>query len=152
MTDRHRRPFTHPVRGQNGGPAGWCRQEGRRSVGLVMLGKQDLAALHAQMRCDEASYPHPLSQCILHCLREGPPRSRKRTESRCEDAVEFKHRPFVKYYGVEGFGLHTSMRETPFDGQHRKGRVVLAAREALLLNHGDWEAVDHQCSRRIMVV
>ena len=57
VADRKRRPLAYRIGRQNRGPTGRRREKCGGSVRLVMLGKQDLAPGHTQMRRNNS--PHP---------------------------------------------------------------------------------------------
>jgi hypothetical protein len=69
------------------------------------------------------------------------------TQRTREDAIELQHRPLVEHDGVQIARLQTAAFQAPFNRRQRKGRVVLAAREPLLLHCADRQAVDDKGSR-----
>src|SRR5262249_18226364 len=127
-------------------------QERGRSVGLVVLGEEDLLARDAEVARDDALDPELLAERVLHRLREAPPRFGESAKRGREDALELEHRLLVEDDRVELLGLEPRLLEAPLDRRERERRVVLAAREALLLNRKGGHAVDDESRRGVVVM
>ena len=149
---RERGPFADSVGGEDGGIARGRTEEGGGGVRSMVLGEEDPVAAHAELGGDDPLDPELAAERVLHRLREGGPGSREAAERQGEDALELEHRLFVEDDGVELLGLHAGEVEAPLDRGERKGSVVLAPREPLLLHGTDGHAVDEQRRRRVVVV
>src|SRR5258708_40299869 len=71
--NRERGPFAYAVSGQYRRATRWRSEESGRRMRLVVLGEQDLAPRHAQVRGNDSAHPDLLAQRVLHRLRERAP-------------------------------------------------------------------------------
>ena len=145
-------PLADPVHGEDGGFLEGRGVEGARGVGEVVLAKEDLLGLHAQLVADQALDPEFVEQPVDHCLAEDTPASRDGLEGGEQNALEFDEGLFVEDEIVEVTGVDASGLETKSDGVGGKAAVVLEAAEALLLGGGDELTVAYQCRCRVVVI
>ena len=152
VADRQRRPLPDSIRRQNRRPPRRRSEEGGSGVGLVMLGEQDLAARHAEIRRDDSSYPELLAERVFHRLRERTPGMRKSTQRASENAIELQHWTLIEHNGIERGRLDASMLQTPLDRRQWKRRVALVSREPLFLHSADGHSIHNDRCCRIVIV
>ena len=71
--DRQRRPLADAVGGQDRRAARRRGEERGGGVRLMVLGEQDLASGHAEMRRDDPAHPDLFAERVLHRVRKRPP-------------------------------------------------------------------------------
>ncbi len=156
--ERCRGPFADAVHRQD------CRAperrgiEGARCVAQVMLGKEQLGRPIGR-RIEPLQLPQErvsLEQLVLHPQRErmakGREPARRERQIRLEQPLELQERLVVEGDVIELCRLDAGDLQAGLDRVLRKRRVVLLAREALLLGRGDDFAIDDQRRRGIVVV
>ena len=121
-------------------------------MGLVMLGKQDLAAGHAKLGGDHSFYPELLPKHILHRLGVGAPRMWKTAQQGGDDAIELKGWPLVEDHAVKLFRFEPGVVKAPFNGGQGKRCIVFASGKTLFLYSRDRHAIDQQRRRGIVIM
>jgi hypothetical protein len=122
---RERRPFSNAVSGEDGGVPRRRRQERRRCVGLVVPGEENLPAIDAEVRRDDAAHPDLFAERVLHGMRERTPRSRECTQRARENPCELEHAAFVEHDGIEVAGVELRVVQAPLDRVQWESRIVL---------------------------
>src|SRR6186997_3534988 len=79
VTDRERRPFSHPIRRQDRGAIGGSGEKRRRGVRLMMTGEKDLPGGRPEVGRNRAAYPDLFTKRAFHRLGKCLPRARKGT-------------------------------------------------------------------------
>ena len=134
VADRERRPLADAVGGEDGRASCRRRQERRGGVGLVVPGEEDLPAIDAEVRRDDAAHPDLFAERVLHRMRKRSPRARECPQRAREDPLELQHAALVEDDRIEIAGVELRVVQAPLDRVQREARVVLPPRQALFLD------------------
>ena len=89
-----------------------------------MPGEENLPAIDAEVRRDDAAHPDLFAERVLHGMRKRSPRSRECTQRARENPGELEHAALVEDDGIEIAGVELRVVQAPLDRVQRESGVV----------------------------